>query len=187
MSGGTQRADVRSPRRARHGALAPRIEASCRAWAAEARRRCTRSLRRRSSNQSVKTWGAVFALWYPGTPWLTQPTWVSVTTCLPSYGAQRGATPLHGNGRNSTCMPRHGFRAIPHTCDVIIIQSSLSSPVSDFKYQMCSSIRVCREDMARMVTYVCARSCATSAMPRQRVRARRRDVIETSARAVVLA
>jgi len=43
---------------------------------------------------------------------------------------------------------------------VIIIQSSLSSPVSDFKYQMCSSIRVFREDMARMVTYVSARSCA---------------------------
>ena len=160
MSGGTQRADVRSPRRARHGALAPRIETSCRAWAAEARRRCTRSLRRRSSNQSLKTWGAVFALWYPGTPWLTQPTWVSVTTCLPSYGAHEGQHRCTGTGEI-----RHACRGTVSgpsrtACDVIIIQSSLSSPVSDFKYQMCSSIRVCREDMARMVANVSARSCA---------------------------
>lgn len=46
-----------------------------------------------------------------------------------------------------------------HVIFTFISQSSLSMPVSDFKYQMCSSIRVFREDMARVAkcTYVSAR------------------------------
>jgi hypothetical protein len=44
-----------------------------------------------------------------------------------------------------------------HVIFNFISQSSLSMPVSDFKYQMCSSIRVFREDMSRMVSYMYVR------------------------------
>ena len=82
--------------------------------------------------------------------------------CLPAGEASYRCT---GTGEI-----RHACRGTvsgpsPHVIFNFISQSSLSMPVSDFKYQMCSSIRVFREDMARMVTctYVRRAICANFA------------------------